>query len=197
MRPILPTQLRHRAAGEWRCIRIPLISVICGVLAGCVTGSPSDAALHPDENKTITAQDSVDVKVTAIPGTDMGTIDLDHLAKTIGTHIDRRKARIPSSGPPRQLQLALSVTRYDPGSAAGAAGQTDDGSTHIDGSMILTDRSVIAWNHRWRDLVVDKQPFSWGREYPGPTDTKRVENDFAEAMAIKVVDSAAPPKRSK
>ncbi|MBM4200840.1 MAG: hypothetical protein FJ189_06090 [Gammaproteobacteria bacterium] len=155
--------------------------LIAALLTGCAgEGEMLEETLDPDADKRITQQDKVAVQVVAIPGTDIGTLDLDRLARKIRDRIDRRKAATPSPRPPRRFDLSVTISRYDAGQASGSAGS---GQTHIDGWSLLTDPDIIARAHRYRDRVADRNTFAWGRLYSPATSIEKVEGDFADTLA--------------
>lgn len=143
-------------------------------------GGSLGAALDPDADRLTPPPDIVTVKVAAVPGTDLGSMNLDRLARTLR---DRLKLGAPTPGPSRRLELALTISRYDPGNAAGEASA---GATHIDGWQLLTDPAIIAHAHRYRDRVADRDTFAWSRVYPSRTPIETVERDFAETFAVEL-----------
>ncbi|RYU63207.1 hypothetical protein EWI61_01755 [Methylolobus aquaticus] len=164
-----------------------LLSLAAALLLGCAgDGKTLTQELDPDADQRITRQDEVAVEVVAVAGLDTGALDLRRLAKNLRDRIDRRKATIPSPRPARRFDLSLTITRYDGGQAAGAAGF---GQTHIDGWRLLTNPDIIARAHRYRDRVVDRQTFDWGRAYATPTPVETVEGDFADAVASDLFDA--------
>jgi hypothetical protein len=173
-----------RTAGPGAAV---LLSIAAALLGGCADdGKTLTQELDPDADQRITRQDEVAVVVVAVAGLDTGALDLRRRSHTLRDRIDRRKAAVPSLRPARRFDLSLTITRYDGGQAAGAPGS---GPTHIDGWRLLTNPDIIARAHRYRDQVVDRQTFDWGRAYAAPTAMETVEGDFADAVASDLFDA--------
>jgi hypothetical protein len=54
---------------------------------------------------------------------------------------------------------------------------------------LLTDQGIIARGHHYRNLVADSDTFAWDRAYEAPTPTETVERDFAESLAVRLIDA--------
>ncbi len=119
------------------------------------------------------------------------------LSEEIKTALDRKRAlNASNSGDPRDLEVNLSVTRYQKGNAFARAMLAGLGQIHIDGHVKLTKRS----DHSLLSEFNIAKTFAWGGIYGSSTSMEDIERTFADGVAASLTgqaeekNSSAKPK---
>ena len=168
---------------------IPLIvlrnlaaTLFAGVLlGGCASTAPKPKftqAMSPEAK--VIARDTVNAKVSAAPGVTLLDSERERIAQQIVSQV--RTAAGAGARNHRDYEIAVTLTRYDKGSAFGRMMLAGLGQIHIDGQVSvyqLPGRAKVA------EFTASKT-FAWGGAYGGSVTIESIEQTFAQIIASAV-----------